>query len=464
MKKVLLVAYYFPPIAAVASLRPMGFSRYLHEHGWTPTILTAETKSVDARHRRDEGLCRLLPSQLSIERVAHKDPQHALISFRNFMRGWISRRHSLHFEQSGFNGHVNRGTVINGSSSWKETILDWAFSFPDPECSWFRPAVRSLWRLPSSQCPDVVFATGGPWTSLLVGKRLAERFGVPFIADFRDPWTRNPYYRLPSEFLTEKAKKLECSIVSAAARVVANTEELRELFIAQYPNCRDKIVTITNGFNTNLNANLGIESSPDSEAIELSYFGTLYGNGNPLPLLEAVTELVEEDSLTSNRFRLRFVGTWEIRDDRCDVLAQALEKQGLLLREPPVPHHLCLQQMSQADVLLIMQPHSPLQTPAKTYEYISTGRPILVLGGEGATANLIKKYGLGRCCPNNAREIKQVLRRLISKEVQIRPPSIEDTIRFHYSRLTGQLAGVLDAVYSERNMRISASRTAGARS
>ncbi|MGH9426046.1 MAG: glycosyltransferase, partial [Terriglobia bacterium] len=241
------------------------------------------------------------------------------------------------------------------STRWKDFILEWAFSFPDPECSWFRPAVRNL-HLPTSEDPDVVFATGGPWTCLLVGQTLARRLQVPFVADFRDPWTANPYYALPSRFLFGKARRLERALCDAATRVIANTEELRRRFAFDYPDFAHKFVTITNGYNSDVSEPSIRHQEPSDEAgLELSYFGTLYGNGNPLPLLQAVMELVEANGLRSDQFRLRFVGSWEIVDDRCERLARKLEKQGFLRREPPVPHHLCLEQMRQANVLLIMQ-------------------------------------------------------------------------------------------------------------
>ena len=101
-------------------------------------------------------------------------------------------------------------------------MIDWLLSFPDPQYYWLRPAIRSLSQVPRIEYPDVVFATGAPWTALFVGKVLAQRFRVPFVADFRDTWTGNVKIRSP--FLFQRATLLERSIYEAAACVIVNTD------------------------------------------------------------------------------------------------------------------------------------------------------------------------------------------------------------------------------------------------
>ena len=163
-----------------------------------------------------------------------------------------------------------------------------------------------------------------------------------------------------------------------------------------------------------------------------------------MPLLEAVQDV--SDEIGSDQLRLRFVGTWEIPDARCESLARGLEKRGYLRREPPLPHDVCLREMSRASLLLIMQPHSPMQIPAKTYEYISTGRPILVIGGEGATANLVENHRLGLCCPNQVPQIRELLYRLVTGRAKIPMPAEQEVEKFHYRNIVGRVADVLARV------------------
>jgi hypothetical protein len=126
-------------------------------------------------------------------------------------------------------------------------FTDALLEFPDPQCYWCRPAVRALAKMPAQERPHVIWATGGPWTSLLVGKRLAQAFNVPFIADFRDPWIGG-YELFSSKLLHKKSISLERGVCAAAARVILNTEELRLRFCSVYPEWQHKFVTITNGY------------------------------------------------------------------------------------------------------------------------------------------------------------------------------------------------------------------------
>jgi glycosyltransferase involved in cell wall biosynthesis len=280
------------------------------------------------------------------------------------------------------------------------------------------------------------------------------------VADFRDPWASgNPYKRSLSTPLSRKAKKLERLICNAAARVVTNTEELRAQFLGNYPDYTHKIVTITNGFDSGAyepfvkfyqDSTYARTFDPDKDVLELCHFGTVYGNRNPLALFQAMKELLQENRMQQGQLRVRLVGTWEVRDDRCEALARELETQGFLQREPQVPYELCLQRMTSAPILLILQPASPLQVPAKIYEYIATGRPLLVIGGEGATARLVEQYQLGRCCPNHVPAIKTLLWHLITGQTRIEPPQTVSRAHFDYYTLTGELAHLLDSVCAEK--------------
>ena len=123
-------------------------------------------------------------------------------------------------------------------SALKDFITDTLFSFPDPQCFWFRLAMSQLPKISHYGRPDVVFATGSPWTALLAGNALAKKFGVPFVAEFRDPWTGNPYKRSLSASLSSRAKRLEKLVCTDATRVVTTTWELRSRFVADYDGYR----------------------------------------------------------------------------------------------------------------------------------------------------------------------------------------------------------------------------------
>jgi len=340
-------------------------------------------------------------------------------------------------------------------SALKDLVVDWVFAFPDKQCFWFGPAVRSLSGIPREDYPDVVFATGNPWTSFLVGKRLAERYGVPFIVDFRDPWTGHPPYgQFRSPILTQKARRLERAVCMAASRIVVNTEELCQKFCIDHPELEQKCIAITNGFDSDALRRMGHDEFPrdpeNKPVLDLSHFGTVYGNRNPLPLFQAVTELLEANVIWPHQLRLRFIGSWDVADERCEALVRALEKRGVVSREPLLPREKYLEQMAQSSLLLVLQADFPLQIPAKLYEYVASGRPILVIGKGGATANLVNRHGMGRCCPNDVASIKELLWSLTHGHTQINSSPQTEITQFHYQMLTGKLASVLDQAYAEK--------------
>ena len=442
-------------------MRPLGFCRYLEQYGWRPWVLTTTPESVYPPHPVDPQLLAKLPPTVKIESVPYSNPLHRIIAIRNrlrdAMRPGLTRK--SHESSDNLVSSSTKPQPQRARSSIKDLILDWAFSFPDPQCSWLGPAIHRFSDLERGQVPHLVLATGGPWTSLLVGKTLAKRFGVPFIADYRDPWTSNPYDSYSSSFLANRAKRLEQSVCTSAARVITNTEELRLKLCDDYPQLRNKCITIPNGFDregcteedgTNTLMHQPATQSVDVGGVELCHFGTVYGKRSPMQLLQAMWELHEERLVTADQIRMRFVGAWEVTDPRCEKLAQELEKHGFLRRDAPVPHQVCLRQMASAKALLIIQPDSPLQVPGKIYEYIAVGRPLLLIGGEGATAKLVERHQLGLSCPNDVSRIKPLLRQVAREDLALKPPGKGCTDRFDYRTLSGELAQSLDTVLAER--------------
>jgi len=400
-----------------------------------------------------------VPNSIQLDRVPHETPEAVLLRCLEMSRELLHRMFTSK-NKSMVGARLSQAGAPNPFGTYRrlrKIVLEWALSFPDAQCFWLKRAVRRLWNIAPTEYPDAVFATAGPWTSLLVGKALARKFGVPFVADFRDPWTHNPNRQQFSAALFERHKRLEKEICKSAVKIIANTDELAAQFRRDYPGCDGKFITITNGFDdrgwTQAEDSLDIgfvTSATDSATIELSHFGTIYGNRDPFPLMLALDSLLEEKRICSDQLRVRLIGDWFVENAKCNILAEKLEKHGLLNRSPTVPHNICLEQMASAQVLLVLQPAYPLQVPGKIYEYIATGRPIVVIGGEGATASLIDRCRLGEYCCNDTRAIKELLFGIANRQVEIRSPNPTTTKMFHYRNLTQKLAALLDSVTAVR--------------
>lgn len=452
MKKIVIVAYYFPPVAASGAMRPLAFSRYLEKYGWLSRVITADANSVFPRHSIDPELLKSLPASVRVDALPHGNPVQRLLAWRSKAKGWIGRSKTLHADGKGQGDSTPSPSSDGDGNTIKRLVLDWMFEFPDPQCAWLRAVIAHGKTFSKDEIPDVVWATGGPWTALLAGKRLAELWNVPFIADYRDPWTSNPYVSYPSPWLNRKARQLEAAVGVAANRIVTNTRELRLQLVRDYPEVAHKILTITNGYDPTSFSTVarrqdsGAATGGESKgsALELCHFGTVYGKRTPVALLEAISELHVSGRLTPSQLQLRFIGAWDGTEEKCERLARQLEAAGLLKREGSIPYRACLQRMANTDVLLVIQPDSPLQIPGKIYEYIASRRPLLLIGGEGATANLVKDHSLGVACANRVDQIRRLILDVVEGRESLRAPEPEAVEQFDYSCLTGDLAEILE--------------------
>ncbi len=457
MKRVLIVAYYFPPVAASGAMRPLGFCRNLAEYGWQPQVITTTPECVYPSHQVDPKLGERVPASVPVMRVPYVDRLQQLLQARDLFRG-MGRKTVSPERGMKADAMSSPGNPETTRSSLKDLLLDWAFAFPDRQCGWQMPAVRQAQVTAEKDVPDVIFATGGPWTSFLIGDTLAKHFNCPLVLDYRDPWNCNPYYSFTSDVLTRKSRTTEARICQAASHVIANTEELRERLVAEYGNLRDRCTWIPNGFDREVLTPEQVSPGPTdvsstSLGYELCHFGTVYGKRTPRVLLQAVWELFQAGQLQPETIRLRFVGGWDTTDRDCERYAVDLEKQGFLRREPPVSHAACMREMQRSSVLLVLQPDSPLQVPAKIYEYVATGRPLLLIGGEGATANLVARHALGISSVNEVARIKVLLSELATGKQKLLPPDAVCVNRFDYRSLTKELAAVLDSVDREKKSR-----------
>ena len=417
-------------------MRPAGFCAHLPSLDYSPTILTADYRNVHPPITIDESLSSLVSDNLDVRLVSFVNWQKRALCVRDLLRN-LTRSGS---PSPTVNASPKNDDERTTGFSLKSEILNRVFRFPDQQGGWARAAVKYARSIPGNERPDIVFATANPWSGLLAGAKIAEYFNVPFVADFRDPWVDNPKPALTPS-LGRKAERLEKSIVQRATRIIANTEELAASFRRRYPAESDKFDTITNGFHQYL-----VEKfrdlptyQPQEEIIELCYFGSVYELRKPTILLEALKESIDSGQTDIERLVIRITGNWIVADPYCNRLASELEQRGALIREPIVPHQEYLARLKTSQILLILQQGFPLQIPAKIYEYMASGRPSVMIGGEGATANLYKTAGLGVVCENNKVAIKALYRSLCQSPEPLAAPKMESLAEFAYPNLTQKL-------------------------
>ncbi len=416
-EKVLMLAFLFPPTAAAGSARSLRFAKYLPDFGWDPLVVTARPEFTG--YGEDHSLAGQIPANTVVERTNVWFPEEAILGgLRRIITGNRSARKSLRSASQPGAGPVRpsssparlRGPLIQ----WSRQLRDRLFFTPDWYIAWSRPAIRAAADLLQKNPVRVLYSTSPPHSTHVIARRLKRMSGLPWVADFRDPWARNPWRAqnwCPSQ--QRSAERLEASCVRAADRVILNTDSMRDSFLETYPDqAEEKFVVIPNGFDPALLAMLsGLpQASPrmPGSKFRICHPGSLYCRRDPRPFLQAIK------CLSNGEGNLLFEQFGTVAPEF--MLDEFVAQNGLtdhVSVEAMVDHHTILRHMAEVDAFLLIQPDTTTQIPAKLYEMIPFGKPIIALTGDGATADIVKRYALGVVSdPDNVDDIAEAIRRI----------------------------------------------------
>lgn len=374
MKKVLVIAYYWPPSGGSGVQRWVKMCKYLPQNGWLPVVYTPLNPALTAV---DDTLAADVPAEVEVIRRRIIEP------------GQFSRKTT--------NAQV---TPINGQKkTLKQRIAMWIrgnLFIPDPRVLWVLPSVRFLCRYLREHHVDAIVSTGPPHSMHLIAKMVARRTGLPWVADFRDPWTRMFYFKHLS--LTPRAEslyvKMELSVLDGATRVVA-VSPLVQLDFQQAT--ETPVELITNGFDAQDFPDMP-RSSFSSEHFTLLHAGLFAADGNPTVLWEALGEMVASDSDFARDFRLVLCGKTD------SAVVSALCEAGLgdnFTDLGYVDHKSVVQRMKEAAALMLplrKEPEYRATLPGKLFEYLAARRPVIGVGQkDGAMAAILSSTGAGQC-------------------------------------------------------------------
>ena len=355
MKKILMIAYHFPPLAGSSGIqRTLRFAQNLPAMGWQPLVLSADPKAYE---RTSDDLMADIPQGMVVRRPYARDTaRHFTIAGRYL--GWMAR--------------------------------------PDRWVSWKFAAIREGRRLIKEFKPDIIWSTYPIATAHVIAAALNRESGIPWIADFRDPMAQPDY---PADPLTRQHFiRIETEATAQAARCVFTTPGAAQDYRNRYPNAAGRITVIENGYDEESFASLGAERPPrtskDSPVI-LLHSGIVYpSERDPTHLFAALQALQAKGALKPTQLRIRFRAS--VHDELLTSLAATYEVQDFIELCPAIPYREALAEMLAVDALLVMQASNcNAQIPAKIYEYLRAGRPILGLTDPtGDTAGVLRNAGL----------------------------------------------------------------------
>lgn len=397
--KILMIAYYFPPDSSSGAFRPFFFANHLSGAGDKVTVLTAREEDFLAEQSLDFELLAGLDRRVVVERCRVYQPKDRLLALRSRILGQAVEAVGQSRPESGEN---KRG----GSQRVKDFVTD-LLTTPDVHVGWIPSCVRKALSIIRGERPDIIFATGNPWSDLVVGVIVKRLTGVPLAVDFRDPWIANPLHALRGGLCRKIDGWLERLVIASADLLIANTEEMRCDFLARYPSLTpERTVAITNGFEEYLPEVL----IKTGNRLTLTHVGDLYFSRNPRHLLEAARNAIERGRIDSDRFRLRFVGLLAIDDPDIAVLLASPTLAPCTEVVQRVPFGEALRAMCESDVLILHHPGFPLTVPRKLYDYMSSRRPVLCIADSGSAVwSLMERYGLGRVCDNDPGRLEEAL-------------------------------------------------------
>lgn len=376
MVRVLIITYYWPPSGGSGVQRWLKFAKYLPSQGIQPIIYTPEN-----------------PEFTAVDRTLDDDiPKDVIIVKRHITEFyWIYRL--LRGKKAKDQKEVN--PISGGKKSFLQKLMlaiRGNLFIPDPRVTWVGPSVRFLKKYLEENPVDVIVSTGPPHSMHLIAMKVAKATSTPWVADFRDPWTKIFYFKhLPLCSLAKKKhERLEKKVLDSADAIVTVSPTIQGEFQAM---TATPVNLITNGYDSD-DFNQIVE--PDG-FFNVTHTGLLVENGNPELLWKLLAEKCRIDEDFAKYLRIRLSGNTDkaVLDS---IKAAGLEDKTVNLGYQK--HLVAIREQKNASMLILplrTEPEKKGLLPGKLFEYLAAKRPILCIGlTDGDIANVLKDTGAGR--------------------------------------------------------------------
>ncbi|HCB13218.1 MAG TPA: glycosyltransferase, partial [Gammaproteobacteria bacterium] len=316
MKRVLMIAYHFPPLAGSSGIqRTLRFVQHLPTFGWEPIVLTAHPRAYE---RTSEDLLPEVPTNVVVERAFALDAARHL-SLGGRYPGFLAR--------------------------------------PDRWMSWRWGAVAAGLRLIKRYRPTVLWSTYPIATAHQIGAMLQQRSGLSWVADFRDPMAQEGYPENPHVWRSFKA--IEETVLQNAAYCVFTSPGAMRDYRDRYQNLPpERFALIENGYDeesfAGLDASAAMLGSLHPGKVTLLHSGIIYpSERDPKALFAALQELLRSGRLNRERLTLRLRAAGH--EEWLHGLAAEYGIADVIELAPPLPYREALEEMQRADGLLVLQ-------------------------------------------------------------------------------------------------------------
>lgn len=397
-KKVLIIAYYWPPSGGSGVQRWLKFVKYLPVYGWTPYVFTPENPSFAVR---DESLLKDVPEEAEVLHFPIWEPYEVFLALSKFTGGQPRAARPTDLVSTG------KRSLFQRVSTWVRGNL----FIPDPRVFWVRPSVKFLAEFLKANGIRTIVTTGPPHSLHLIGLKLKRRDPLlHWVADFRDPWSEWGFLDTlqAGTWARRRHKKLERTVLQTADEVITITP----FYVRQFSSLGGRPVhLLTNGFDEDDFKTLTLTRPAQ---FTIRHIGIVNEKCDPRPFMQAVRAAMMTDADFAANTVVEYIG--EVHPQfRADV--QASPELNRVTRFPgSVPHKQLLNIYGTSSLLvLVLTGYKDAEgyMPGKLFEYLATGLPVLGVGPEhGDAAHLLSTSGAGQMLDGSRQEqLRDVLLR-----------------------------------------------------
>ncbi len=414
MFKVLVIAYYFPPLGLSGVQRTLKFTKYFKKYNWQPTVITTGKLRYFAH---DEYLMKeAIDSGTTIIRTESINPNKK-----------ITVRMPSSFIMKFF-GRVSKTLFI-----------------PDNKIFWSKRATRKTKKLLKKENFDAIFITGPPFSSMVSIVKLKEKFDIPIFIDYRDSWINNQFRFYPTPYHKYKHKKLEDSVLRKVDRITVVNRQIKENLLKTYKFLKfNDIDIIPHGYDPD-DFDKVIPLPKENKKLIITHSGIFYEEITPKYLLKALKQLSKEKPQIAANIELRFIGHFKRENQK---LVKRLKLESFVKELGYLNHLESVRQIISSDILWLMLPNTEKMknvSPGKLFEYFGTKKPILASLPDGTAKNNIIEYGAGfLTSPDDITEIKNALIEIHNLYISdnLPTPNIEFVEKHNRIKLTEQLVKI----------------------
>lgn len=376
-KRVLIITYYWPPSGGSGVQRTLYFAKYLKHFGWEPIIYTVENGEFPAI---DESLLKEIPEGTEVIKTKIWEPYGLYKKFTGKKKAQKLKPLIVTEKQDRQLAH-QVSTWIRGN-----------FFIPDARKFWIKPSIQYLTTYLKEHPVDLLFSSSPPQSVHLIALGVKKALNIPWVADFRDPWTKISYYDdlMLMNWADKKHKQLELEVLQTADTVITVSESCQKDFVTIG---NREVQVVTNGFEDSI---VLPSIVPDPSYFTISYTGTLSRDRNPISIWKGIQELVQENAALKKALRLRFIGNV----DRS--IFESLEELGLQENYEKighVPHSKVFDYLMSSNALLLIGiPNDKGVLTGKLFEYLFSSKPILSIGPkDGDIDAILEESQAGTC-------------------------------------------------------------------